>query len=493
MMQLKYHIVQLGCQMNISDGERVQKVLDELGFVYTELEEEAHLLGVIACSVRQKGIDKVYNKVSKWNKWKNKKSLITFVSGCVLPADKERFLKLFDMVFPMSELPELPDMIRQYGVVTPAGVQNLDVGLKDLKQANDNFNPADFRIVSVSINDKPIEISSVTESNKTIGEFWNIKPKYGSEFEAYIPIQNGCNKFCTFCAVPYTRGREVSRPSDEIINELKQLVSKGFKSITLLGQNVNSYGLDKKGKELTFADLLKEIGKFGDESEHEFWVYFTSPHPRDMGDDVLEVIADYTCLAKQIHIPVQSGDDRVLIRMNRKHSVEKYRSIIHSIKRLLPEATIFTDIIVGFTGETEEEIENTRKIMEEFKYNMAYIAQYSPRPGAASSRWIDDIPKEVKKERYHSLTGELMKHSLEYNKGLIGKNFKVLVRGEDRKEGFLSALTEGKIIVRFASENTDLIGTFVHVKVTSTAPFSTEGELIEVLIETPVSSVSLET
>lgn len=483
-MQLKYNIVQLGCQMNISDGERVQKVLDELGFVYTENEEEAHLLGVIACSVRQKGIDKVYNKVAKWNKWKNRKSLITFVSGCVLPADGERFLKLFDMVFPMSELPEFPQMIRQYGIVTPAGIQSLDAGFQDIKQPKEKaINPAEFKLVPVGGTKTPAEISSVTESNKTIGEFWHIKPKYGSGFEAYIPIQNGCNKFCTFCAVPYTRGREVSRPSSEIIEELKQLVNQGFKSITLLGQNVNSYGLDKKGEELSFAELLREIGEFGQQSSHEFWVYFTSPHPRDMGDDVLEVIANYNCLAKQIHIPVQSGDDNMLVRMNRKHSIERYRSIIHSIKRLIPEATIFTDIIVGFTGETDEEFENTRKIMDEFKYNMAYIAQYSPRPGAASSRWADDIPKEIKKERYHSLTGELMKHSLNYNKSLVGKNLKVLVRGEDRKEGYLSALTEGKIIVRFESDNLKLIGNFAHVKITSAASFSTEGDLQEVLSE----------
>ena len=261
------------------------------------------------------------------------------------------------------------------------------------------------------------------------------------------------------------------------------MVNQGFKSITLLGQNVNSYGLDKKGEELTFAELLKEIGEFGQQSGHDFWVYFTSPHPRDMGDDVLEMIANYNCLAKQIHIPVQSGDDNVLVRMNRKHSVEKYRSIIYSIKGLLPEATIFTDIIVGFTGETDEEFENTRKIMEEFTYNMAYIAQYSPRPGAASSRWADDVPKEIKRERYHTLTGELMKHSLVYNKTMIGKMYKVLVRGEDRKEGFLSALTEGKIIVRFASEDKNLIGNFAQVKITSAAPFSTEGELVQVLSE----------
>jgi tRNA-2-methylthio-N6-dimethylallyladenosine synthase len=475
---MKYHIVQLGCQMNISDGERTQRVLEGMGYELTDKEEEANLLGVIACSVRQKGIDKVYSKVSKWNKWKNRKSLITFVSGCVLPADKEQFLKLFDMVFPMSELPNFPEMISQYGIVTPAGMRSLDKGLTDIEQAQQqDKNISDFQLKTAHL-PKETAQPSVLETNAHIEDFWHISPKYGSGFEAYIPIQNGCDKFCTYCAVPYTRGREVSRPSGEILNELRQLVDKGFKSITLLGQNVNSYGLDKKGNETSFAELLKKIGRYGDESGKDFWLYFTSPHPRDMGDDVLEVIASHKCLAKQIHLPVQSGDDRMLIRMNRKHSVDKYRKIIHSIHRLLPTATIFTDIIVGFTGETEEEFENTRLLMEEFKYNMAYIAQYSPRPGAASSRWADDIPKEIKKKRYHELTEELMKHSLEYNQKMIGQTFKVLVRGKDRKTGYLSALTEGKIIVRFASKNESLIGKFVDVKVLSAVPFSTEGILI---------------
>jgi tRNA-2-methylthio-N6-dimethylallyladenosine synthase len=478
---MKYHLVQLGCQMNISDGERVQRVLEGMGFEPTEREEEANLLGVIACSVRQKGIDKVYAKVAKWNKWKNKKNLLTFVTGCVLPADKEQFLQRFDLIFAMSELPQLPEMIYQYGVVTPAGMQPLDKSFNEIEVPEIKKN----KDSSFSLKPLPgldfFKEESVLETNATINDFWHIAPKYGSGFEAYIPIQNGCNKFCTFCAVPYTRGREVSRPSGEILHELKELVNKGVKSITLLGQNVNSYGLDKKGTELNFAELLKEIGEFGNTSGIDFWVYFTSPHPRDMGDDVLEAISQYSCLAKQIHLPVQSGDDKVLVRMNRQHSLEKYRSIILSIKKYIPEATIFTDIIVGFTGETEEEHEKTRQIMEEFKYNMAYIAMYSPRPGAASSRWADDIPLEVKKARFHALTDELKTHSLEYNRQMIGKTYKALVRGKDKKEGYLSALTEGKIIVRFASDNESLIGSFVYLKIDSVIHFSTEGSLVEIM------------
>ncbi|MBO7073708.1 MAG: tRNA (N6-isopentenyl adenosine(37)-C2)-methylthiotransferase MiaB [Bacteroidales bacterium] len=441
---MKYFLLPLGCQMNRSDTERVRTVLQGMGYIETDKEEEANILGVIACSVRQKGIDKVYSRIQKWNEMKQNRYCVTFVSGCILPADRERFAKLFDLIFTMNELPDLPDMIQQYGVV----------GMP----INRNVNPS-----------------------ANMDRFWVIDPDHLSDFEAFIPIQNGCNKFCTYCAVPYTRGREVSRKSEDIINELKELVEKGYKSITLLGQNVNSYSLDKKGEEINFAELLRRIGEYGDASGKEFWVYFTSPHPRDMSDEVIEVISQYKCLGKQIHLPIQSGDDNMLQRMNRRHTLDDYRHIIHTIRRLLPEATIFTDIIVGFTGETEEEFENSRKAMEEFKYNMAYIAQYSVRPGAVASSWADDVPKAKKRERYHILTDELMKHSLVYNQGLIGKTQKVLVNGYDRKNGYLTGHTEGKIVIRFQSRDKSLIGQIVTVKVTSATALSIEGTLLPVI------------
>ncbi len=440
---MKYHLITLGCQMNLSDGERVTSVLEESGYSWTDNEEEAGLIGILACSVRQKAIDKVYSRISKWQKWKNKRNLVTFISGCLLPSDHEKLLKLFDITFQMKDLQKLPELISQYGITTPAHLK-----------------------------------SGIDPHNVNIEEFWNVKPSYKSDFEAFIPIQNGCDKFCTFCAVPYTRGREVSRPSQDIIGEVALLVEKGYKSITLLGQNVNSYGLDKKGEEISFAQLLREIGELGNRLNREFWVYFTSPHPRDMNVEVIETIASYRVLAKQIHLPMQSGDDKVLMRMNRKHNMDRYRSIVQSIRQLIPEATLFTDIIVGFTGETEEQFENTRLAMEEFAFNMSYTAIYSPRPGATSHRWEDDIPLEEKKRRLQVLTNELRKHNLINNRKLVGSNVRALVRGNDRKEGFLSSLTEGKLIVRFASENQDLVGQFVDLKITSATDFSMEGELI---------------
>jgi tRNA-2-methylthio-N6-dimethylallyladenosine synthase len=460
-----------------------------MGYQWTEEEEEASLLGILACSVRQKSIDKVYSRVARWNKRKNRQNLLTFVSGCVLPADKVKFLKLFDLVFTMSELPDFPDMIRQYGVTSRVAVAAA-VGTGSswpLKNASGirsgthhpiTENTAGWQIRGIAGDGKANQQVSALRPETGISDFWKLQPSYLSDFEAYIPIQNGCDKFCTFCAVPYTRGREISRPSQEIMEELKFLVNKGYKSITLLGQNVNSYGLDKKGTEMSFPGLLREIGEYGKVSGHEFWVYFTSPHPRDMSDEVLEVIAEYDCLAKQIHLPLQSGDNKVLIRMNRKHSMADYSRIIDSIRRILPQATIFTDIIVGFTGETDEQFENTRKAMETIHFNMAYIAIYSPRPGAASSRWEDDIPMTVKKQRLHILTEELTKHTLPYNQSLVGKRVKILVTGYDRKPGYMSGLTEGRIVVRFASEEAVLPGSFVWLQITGAAPYSVEGNVV---------------
>ncbi len=438
-----YHLITLGCQMNLSDSERLHTIIRGMGYVYTENEEEANLLGILACSVRQKAIDKVYSRIYRWNKWKDQRNLITFLSGCILPADREKFLKLFDLIFPMSEASAFPDMIREYGVVTAAG-----------------FNGNPFSI----------------PKNEHIFSLWNVQPAYRSDFEAFVPIQNGCDKFCTFCAVPYTRGREVSRPSEDILDEVTKLVRSGYKTITLLGQNVNSYGFDKKGKEINFAQLLERIGKLGDETDREFLVYFTSPHPTDMTPEVIDVMAGYRCIARQVHLPLQSGDDRVLIRMNRKYSVERYREIVGYIRSKLPEATLFTDIIVGFSGETEEQFMNTAEAMREFGFNMAYIAQYSARPGAASYRWEDDISQEEKRRRLHLLTGILAEISGNYNRSLAGRTVRVLVTGKDRKPGYLSGLTEGKINIRFPAEGTGLIGRFTDIRVTGATEFSLEGE-----------------
>ncbi|MCR5453365.1 MAG: MiaB/RimO family radical SAM methylthiotransferase [Bacteroidales bacterium] len=442
---MKYHLVTLGCQMNISDSGRVKSYIEKiLGGTETKDACDADLLGVIACSVRQKAIDKVYNLIAVWNRQRKEgHKMATFLTGCILPDDREKFLKLFDLVFDMRDLPTFDRLLAD-------------------KVHEGTYYPALRR----------------DQQAEQMDSFWQLDGYQSDRFEAYVPIQNGCDKFCTYCAVPYTRGREVSRASVEIIDEVKCLVEGGYKSITLLGQNVNSYGLDKKGAEITFAQLLEKIGEFGDNSGKEFRVYFTSPHPRDMTSDVLEAIAKYKCLGKWIHIPIQSGDTEMLKRMNRKYDIERYRQVISDIRRILPTATIFTDIIVGFTGETLEEFENTRRAVLEFKYNMAFIAMYSPRPGAASSKWEDDVPKDEKSRRYSVLSDDLKSVSSLYTASMVGKEFRLLVNGHDRLDGYLSGLTEGKIAVRFKYDDETLIGNFINVKITKSSDFSAEGEVI---------------
>lgn len=538
---MQYHLVQLGCQMNRSDAERLSTVLEALGYTACEREEEAQILGVVACSVRQKAIDRVYARISKWNDWKRHRPILTLLSGCVLDEDREKFLDRFDLVFAIAELEQLPDMISQYGVVMPRSRKSgrdlpLPVWLRadpddtgnlpaipglSRKLAAEQGKEATYRALRQSTLDsirqlqttiqeqggagtirehlpriggpEPLPQAAGTTGHTTghttaaqaslpagVDSFWQIQPTHSSAFEAWVPIQNGCDKFCTYCAVPYTRGREVSRDGDEILAELQSLVDRGFKSITLLGQNVNSWGLDKPAEGRNFAWLLEQTGQLGRRSGKRFWVSFTSPHPRDMSREVIEVIARHDCLAKQIHLPLQSGDDAVLERMNRRHNLARYREIMGWIRELIPQATVFTDIIVGFTGETEAEFDHTRQAMAEFGYQMAFIAQYSPRPGAVSSKWADDVPLETKKERLRILTEVLNHTSLTWNQSQLGQVQPVLVEAWDPASGWLAGRNEGRIQVRLRprpewTEPGRLVGDFVQVRITAVQPLSMEG------------------
>ena len=439
-----YFLLPMGCQMNQSDAERVVTVLEEMGFVRADHEEQAQILGIVACSVRQKPIDKAYGRVQKWRSWKSKRPVFTFITGCVLPADESEFLERFDLFFHINDLPKLPEVLRS------SGIAGSDPNLCGCLTAG--WNDCDHG-------------------------FWRIPATYSSQFEAYVPIQNGCDKFCAFCAVPYTRGREVSRHPHEVLHEVRTLIGAGYKSITLLGQNVNSYGRDH-GHEVCFSRLLGDIGRIGDGSGRDLWVYFTSPHPSDMTDDVLEAVAQYRCVANHIHLPLQSGDDGILSRMNRHYTLYTYRDIVDRIRQILPKATLSTDIIVGFPGETQDQFENTRRAMDEFQYNMAYIALYSPRPGAASYRWRDDVPLCVKKDRLHALSEVLKEHSQTHNERLVGRDVRLLVETVDRKPGCLSGRTEGRVIVRFPSDDRSLIGQYVNVTVRSASPLSVAGQII---------------
>lgn len=465
---MRYHLITLGCQMNRSDSERVRTVMDSTGAQWTEHEEEADVLGIVACSVRQKAIDKVYGRIQRWNAWKRERAVVTFVSGCMLPADQEQFLKLFDLVFTMDTLPDLPAMLREYGVVTPFAWR----AAPEAPPAPPSASAPTPDVITLDRLVRPRRAGRPVMTG-----LWKLEATPASPLEAFVPIQNGCDKFCTFCAVPYTRGREVSRPSGDILREVDGLIARGYRTITLLGQNVNSYGRDRGGAEMDFASLLREIGERGRRTDHRFWVYFTSPHPRDMTVDVLETMAAYPCLGKWVHLPLQSGDDKILLRMNRQHSLAQYREIVEHVRRLLPDATLFTDLIVGFSGETDAQFENTRLAVDEFCYHMIYVAMYSPRPGAASSRWTDDIPAEEKLRRLQVINERLHLHAGAANARAIGRTVPVLVTGRDARADGLTGLTEGRIHVRVDSQDEALIGQIVDIHLTGSGRLSLAGEL----------------
>ena len=468
--------------MNLSDSERIKTILESNGLEETKEEESASILGIVACSVRQKSINKVYSRINKWNKNKNERNILTFVSGCILKEDHKNFLKLFDLIVSPKEIPLLNKIIKQYGVNFPIfssqiNNQNNNLLLKNNKLQKYNIISEIKEFQSLG-KENNITKKKLEDDNLDIDHFWNVMPKYTNNFLSYVPIQNGCNKLCSYCAVPYTRGEEVSRDSKKIISEVVSLSKKGCKNITLLGQNVNSYGLDKEN-EINFPALLDLIALELESNNLDSWIYFTSPHPKDFTRELIKVISKHKNLAKQIHLPLQSGSEKMLIKMKRDHSIENYLKIIEDIKELIPNATIFTDIIVGFCGETELFFLETKKIMEQVKYNTAYIACYSPRPGALSYRWKDDIDLKTKKERLAILTDIVKKSSREYNKKMLGKTLKVLLTGIDRK-GNIIGYTEGKINVRLEDKNLEnKIGTFQNVYIYDFLDFNLEGIIKE--------------
>jgi len=391
---MKYYIWALGCAMNKSDAERIASVFESAGFSVAKSEYDADVIVTVACSVRQHAIDRIYGKAEKWNKIKSEKTLTTILSGCVLETDKKKMAKMFDLIFEIGEIEKLNDF------------------LKSKIQSPDNF--------------------------------FEIHPKYESTFQAYVPISTGCDNFCTYCAVPYTRGREISRPADEIIAEVKDLVKKGYKEITLLGQNVNSYGNDLKDG-TTFTDLIKKV----DEIEGIYRVYFYSNHPKDLSDELINIIPKTTHFPHYIHLPLQSGSNKILRSMNRHYNQKQYLELAERIKKNIPEVAITTDIIVGFPGETEKDFRETIEVVKEVGFSMPFIAKYSPRPGTVAAKQKDDVSKTEKEKRWRELT-DIQKKILEKeNKKLVGRILTVLIDSE--KKGKYYGRTDSYKVVEISS------------------------------------------
>jgi tRNA-2-methylthio-N6-dimethylallyladenosine synthase len=410
---MKYYFWVLGCAMNYSDAERIATVLSILGYEKTEVEEEADLIVTIACSVRQHAIDRIYGKAKDWQRRKAKNPTFkTVLTGCVLEKDRAKMAKVFDLIFEIEDLGKLPGLLGE-----------------------------------------AVAEDKVEEMGRS-GEYLGIAPAYESSFRAYVPIMTGCNNFCTYCAVPYTRGREKSRSQKEIILEVSGLVEKGFKEITLLGQNVNSY-------EFGFVELLAEIDKI----PGDYRVYFYSNHPKDMSEGLINLMPTLKHFPAYIHLPLQSGNDEIIRAMNRHYSKESYLELVEKIRTAMPEVALTTDIIVGFPGEGESELADTVEVMEAAKFDMAFLAQYSSRPGTKAAKLEDDVNKEEKKRREKILLDVLSKTAKENNERLVGTPQKVLVDGE--KNGKYFGRTAGYKVVEIKTDQALELGQFIDVEVKS--------------------------
>lgn len=431
---MKYRIITYGCQMNKSDSERIATALENSDYQPALNMNEADLILVNACSVRQSAIDRIWGQVKKIKELKTKNpKLKTVLIGCVLKKDRKKFSEKFDSILSIEDLPKLPNILN-----------------------------SKYKI--------------------QIDQYLKIQPIYQSSFSAFVPIMTGCNNFCTFCVVPHTRGREISRPAKEIICEVQNLIKRGYKEIWLLGQNVNSY----KFKGVDFPKLLKMVNDIGG----DFWIRFTSSHPKDFSAELINIMAGCEKVTEYLNLPVQSGDDEILKKMNRPYTMEIYKNIIRKIREKIPHIALSTDVIVGFPGEKEKQFENTVKLFKEIKYDMAYISQYSPRSGTKAANFKDDIPHLEKERRWKILTNILRKTALEKNKKYLGKTLDVLVETErprtrsagqassvrDR-HGYLYGKTRNYKTIEFKGPK-NLIGKFTKIKIVDAFPWRLKGEMI---------------
>ena len=440
---MKYFIVTFGCQMNKSDSERIASILEKTGYQKASNESEADLILVNMCSVRQSAVDRVYGMAQKFRKVKSQKSKVkTLLTGCISKKDFLKFKNFFDFILPIKTLTLWPDI---------------------LKKEKFHFS-ADQR------EKKFVE--------KFDCQYLKIKPKYEKNFLVFVPISIGCNNFCSFCIVPFVRGPLICRDYQEILKEANEAIKNGAKEIWLLGQNVNDYK-SPRDPSINFAKLLRMVN----EIEGNFWIRFTSPHPKNFSDELIETMAKYQKVTPYLNLPVQSGDDEILKKMNRGYTVKEYKNLVKKIrkafkkyrKELEKEVAISTDVIVGFPGETENNFQNTVKLFKEIKFDMAYIAQYSPRPGTAAEKMKDEVPKKEKERRWKVLTEILKETALEKNKKFIGKEIEVLP--EEYKDGFLIGKCRHYKTVKFEGKE-NLIGKFVKVKILDVFPWGLKGKIL---------------
>ena len=430
----KYFLRTYGCQMNVHDSEEIKYYLEKLGYEYSDTLEDADIVVLNTCAIRENAKDKVFGYLGRCKHLKKiKKDLIICLCGCLTqqPSEVETIMdkhKYVDIVIGTHNLSELPKLI-----IEANGKQNIEV---------------------YSNSDKVFE---------------NVKYSRDSKISAWINIQLGCDKFCTYCIVPYTRGRERSRKIEEILKEVQELKKQGYMEITLLGQNVNAYGKDLN-LGYDFATLLEETAKIGIPR-----VRFVTSHPWNFTDKMIDVIAKYPNIMPYIHLPVQSGSDEILKKMNRRYTVEEYKKLFDTIKEKVQNVSITTDIIVGFPNETEEDFKRTLDIVDYCKFDWAFTFIFSPRVGTVAALMEDKISKEEKEERLHRLNEVVNKYSLESNKKYLGKVVEVLITGpSDKGEDKVCGYTDTMKLVNVVGSK-DLIGKIVKVKIADAKSFSLDG------------------
>ncbi len=446
----KLYVESYGCQMNFSDSEVVASIMTNNGYSTTRNIDEADVVLINTCSIRENAEQRVRNRLTEFKHRKDQKpDLVVGILGCMAERLKKSLLeeeKLVDLVAGPDAYRDLPNLVDEVGTGQKA-------------------------------------VNVLLSRDETYADISPVRLDHGG-ISAFVTIMRGCDNMCSFCVVPFTRGRERSRDPQTIVEECKDLLSKGYKEVTLLGQNVDSYrwNLTSKGvvkdenqQTTNFAQLMEMVALVSPELR----IRFSTSHPKDMTDDVLEIMAKYENICPYIHLPVQSGHSAVLERMNRGYSREWYLERIDAIRRFMPDCAISTDIITGFCGETDEEHEATISLMQQVKFDFAYMFKYSERPKTlAERRFADDVPEEVKAKRLNEIIDLQLKHSKLSNEKQVGQTVKVLIEGTSkRSEEHLCGRNGQNAMVIFPRENYEK-GQYVMVKITSCTSATLLGEAV---------------
>ena len=448
---MKYHIEVHGCQMNVADAQRVATICERNGYESTDNWREAEMVLYLSCSIKQKAEDKIVGHMGELEEMKKMNPRLRVgISGCMVRKTSTREDKD-------------PDPI-----------------LKALGEVDFVFRMEDLDQVDYLLRDK-----TPNDVGRNFGDpnYLKTQPKLTTKFRGFLPIMTGCDNFCTFCIVPYSRGRERSRPMSEIIEEAVKMAEQGVTEVLLIGQNVNSYGNKSKvyderyaddGENHPFTRLLIEMNKVIGLRR----IRYTSPHPKDMTEELIRTMAQLDKVCEQVHLPLQSGDDQLLKRMNRHYTADHFLSLVTMIRRYMPRAGISTDVIVGFSGETEEQFQNTMRVGQEAEFDMSYTSMYSERKETYAGRFLkDDISKELKNERYHAFNDLVRSSSLKSNQLYVGETWEVLV--DKIEDGLASGKTRTNRTVRFTAHDQTQEGDYVEVVLEKAREWVLEGRLVD--------------